>query len=93
MQAEKSKDSLPSRSSTPDSVDMDDSFDDGMTIPVDEEAETSSPPSRGRGKSCRKANFDAKTRNDPSSQTACTRTPCKSAIPLFLIHSRDTSRI
>ena len=59
MQAEKSKDPLPSRSSTTDSVDMDDSFDDSMSISVDEETETSSLPSRGKGKSRRKANFDA----------------------------------
>ena len=64
MQAGKNKDSLPSHSSTPDSVDMDDYFDDSMSIPVDEVTETSSPPSHGKGKSCRKANFDAKTRNE-----------------------------
>ena len=49
MQAGKSKDSLPSGSSTPDSVDTNDSFYDSMSIPVDTETETSSPTSRGKG--------------------------------------------
>ena len=65
MQAGKSKDSLPSRSSSPESLDFDDSLDDSTSISVNEEDEIPSLPCRGKGKSRkRSADFESKAKNE-----------------------------
>ena len=65
MQAGKSKDSLRSRSSTPESLDIYNCLDNSISISVNEEYKIPSLPSPGKGKSHkRSADFKSKARNE-----------------------------